>query len=81
MSNGFLTKRIPLYIYIYMYYSPTNHNTINTNNKLKVIKKSLYKHWNILHDNTKQWLAPLPQQNKNILPLATFKYRQIFQTN
>ena len=34
------------------------HNKINTNNKLKVIKKSLDKHGNTLHDNTKQWLAP-----------------------
>ena len=34
------------------------HNKINTNNKLKVIKKSLDKHGNTLHRNTKQWLAP-----------------------
>ena len=33
-------------------------NKIDTNNKLKVIKKSLNKHWNLLHSNTKQWFAP-----------------------
>ena len=30
------------------------HNKINTNNKLKVIKKSLDKRGNTLHSNTKQ---------------------------
>ncbi len=34
---------------------PTKHNKINTNNKLKIIKKkSLNKYGNTLHSNTKQ---------------------------
>ena len=60
------------------------HNKINTNNKLKVIKKnSLDKHGNTLHDNTKQWLAlhkPVPTYN-NTWPVTTYTCEQNFQTN
>ena len=43
MSNSFLIKKIisvinNICIYIYIYHDPTNHNKINTNNKLKIIK-------------------------------------------
>ena len=57
MSNSFLTKKF------LSDNKEKNHglikdNNINTNNKLKVIKKkSLDKHGNTLYGNTKQWLA------------------------
>jgi hypothetical protein len=61
MSNSFLTKK---FLSINRKKKKKNHglikhNKINTNNKLKVIKKSLDKHGNTLHSNTKQWLAPI----------------------
>jgi hypothetical protein len=37
------------------------HNKINTNNKLKVIKKSLDK-----HGNTKQYLTPTSKKKKSL---------------
>ena len=58
-------------------------NKINTNNKLKLIKKSLDKHENTLHGNTKQWLAPhkpVPTY-KNTWLVTTYMCEQNFQTN
>ena len=58
-------------------------NKINTNNKLKLIKKLLDKHGNTLHDNIKQWLAPhkpVPTY-KNTWPVTTYTCEQNFQTN
>ena len=62
MSNSFLTKKF-LSVNRKKKEEKKNHglikhNKINTNNKLKVIKKLLDKHGNTLHDNTKQWLVP-----------------------
>jgi hypothetical protein len=59
MSNSFLTKK---FLSVNRkkkkkkkkITSLIKHNKINTNNKLKVIKKSLDKHGNTLHGNTKQ---------------------------
>ena len=56
MSNNFLTKK---FLSVNRRRRKKNHglikhNKINTNNKLKVIKKSLDKHGNTLHVNTKQ---------------------------
>ena len=56
MSNSFLTKNF-LSVNKKKNHGFIKHNKINTNNKLKVIKKSLDKHRNTLHSNTKQWLA------------------------
>ena len=56
MSNIFLTKKF-LSINRKKNHGLIKHNKINTN-KLKVIKKSLDKHRNTLHGNTKQQLAP-----------------------
>ena len=53
MSNSFLTKKF-LSVNRKKIHGLIKHNKINTNNKLKVIKKSLDKHGNILHGNTKQ---------------------------
>ena len=52
-------------------YKKKNHGLIkdkkiNTNNKLKVIKKSLNNHGNTLHGNTIQWLPPPPQTSPYI---------------
>ena len=61
MSNSFLTKK---FLSVNRKkkekknHGLIKHNKINTNNKLKVIKKSLDKHGNTLYGNTKQWLAP-----------------------
>ena len=52
MSNSFWTKKF-LSVNRKKNYSLIKHNKINTNNKLKVIKKSLDKHRNTLHGNTK----------------------------
>jgi hypothetical protein len=52
MSNSFLTKKF-LSVNRKKNYGLIKHNKINTNNKLKVIKKSLDKHSNTLHGNTK----------------------------
>jgi hypothetical protein len=64
VSNSFLTKKF-LSVNRKKKKKKKNHglikhNKINTNNKLKVIKKkkSLDKRRNTLHSNTKQWLAP-----------------------
>ena len=65
MSNSFLTKK---------FLSVNNnkkknhvlikHNKINNNNKLKIIKKSLDKHENTLHGNTKQLVSNLCNAQK-----------------
>ena len=52
ISNSFLTKKF-LSVNRKKNHGLIKHNKINTNNKLKVIKKSLNKHGNILHGNTK----------------------------
>ena len=57
MSNSFLTKNFLSVNREKKNHGLINHNKINTNNQLKVIKKSLDKHRNTLHSNTKQWLA------------------------
>ena len=54
MSNSFLTKNFLSVNRKKKNHGLIKHNKINTNNKLKVIKKSLDKHGNTLHDNTKQ---------------------------
>ena len=59
MSNSFLTKKFLSVIRKKIKNKKKNHGLIkdkkiNTNNKLKVIKKSLNKHGNTLHGNTKQ---------------------------
>ena len=54
MSNSFLTKKFLSVNRKKKNHGLIKHNKINTNNKLKVIKKSLDKHGNTLHDNTKQ---------------------------
>ena len=58
MSNSLLTKK---FLSVNRKKKKKNHglikhNKINTNNKLKVIKKSLDKHGDTLHG--KQWFAP-----------------------
>ena len=54
MSNSFLTKKfLSVNRKKKKNHGLIKHNKINTNNKLKVIKKSLDKHGNTLHDNTK----------------------------
>ncbi len=53
MSNSFLIKKF-LSVNKKKSWSYKAHNKINTNYKLKVIKKSLDKHENILHGKTKQ---------------------------
>ncbi len=59
MSNSFLTKKFlsvnnkNIYIYILIYHGSTNHNKLNTNNKLKIIENPLNKYVNILYDNIK----------------------------
>ena len=63
MSNNFLTKKFLGVNRKKKIHGLIKHNKINTNNKLKVIKKSLDKHENTLHGNTKQWLIlykPVP---------------------
>jgi hypothetical protein len=55
MSNSFLTKKfLSVNKKKKKNHGLIKHNKINTNNKLKVIKKSLDKHRNTLHGNTKQ---------------------------
>jgi hypothetical protein len=60
MSNSFLTKKFLIINNNKKKHGLTKDNKINTNNKLKVIKKkkkkSLDKQENTLHGNTKQWL-------------------------
>jgi hypothetical protein len=58
MSNSFLNKNFLSVNRKEKKKKKKNHglikdNKINTNNKLKVIKKSLNKHGNTLHGNTK----------------------------
>ena len=57
MSNSFLTKKFLSVNRKEKNHGLIKHNKINTNNKLKVIKKLLDKYGNTLHGNTKQWLA------------------------
>ena len=55
MFNSFLTKKfLSVNRKKKKNHSLIKHNKINTDNKLKIIKKSLDKHRNTLHDNTKQ---------------------------
>ena len=55
MSNSFLTKKfLSVNRKKKKNHGLIKHNKINTNNKLKVIKKSLDKYGNTLHSNTKQ---------------------------
>jgi hypothetical protein len=84
MSNSFLTKKFLINNNKKKNHDLIKDNKINTNNKLKVIKKkSLDKHGNILHGNTKQWLAPhkLVPTYKNTWPVTTYTCEQNFQTN
>ena len=55
ISNSFLTKKfLSVNRKKKKNHVLIKHNKINTNNKLKFIKKSLDKHMNTLHGNTKQ---------------------------
>ena len=55
MSNSFLTKKfLSVNRKKKKNHDLIKYNKINTNDKLKVIKKSLDKHRNTLHGNTKQ---------------------------
>ena len=58
MSNSFLTKKfLSVNRKKKKNHGLIKYNKINTNDKLKVIKKSLDKHRNTLHGNTNQWLT------------------------
>ena len=59
MSNSFLTKNfLSVNRKKKKNHGLIKHNKINTNNKLKVIKKKLLdKQVNTLYGNTKQWLT------------------------
>ena len=85
ISNSFLTKN---FLSVNRKKKKKNnglikHNKINTNNKLKIIKKSLDKHGNTLHSNTKTMTCPhkpVPT-NKSTWLVTIYTWEQNFQTN